>query len=128
MTTPMDALQDHIYNILASDEILMGMVSGVFDYVPEAFPLPFITIGEGTTNPGRFKGTYEVQSVVRIFSEYDGFQEAAEILARVNPHLEKKHLGVVGYKAVSFGSETSRTIVVEDLYREIQVSYRVVMR
>lgn len=127
MITPMDALQDYLYNALTSDQILMGMVSGVFDYVPEQVALPFILIGEGTTNPGRFKGTHEVKPLIRIFSEYDGFQEAAEIMARMNTHFEKKNLGVYGYKAVSFGPETSRTAVVEDSYREIQVQYRVVM-
>lgn len=128
MASPFFPLQKEIRRILESDSSLMSKITGVYDYVPERESLPFITIGEGQSQPGPWPGAWDVQSIIRIWSDYDGFKEASDILTDVDRLLSNKHLNVEGFEdAVTFSPATDDFLDIENGIRGIDATYRVIL-
>lgn len=128
MSSPFFPLQKEIYRLLTTDTTLMDKINGVFDYVPELELLPYIVIGEGQSNPGPWSGAWDVQAVIRIWSNYDGFKEVSNILVDIDRILANKHLTVEGFEdAVIFHPNTDDYIDVENGIRGIDVTFRVIL-
>lgn len=128
MSSPFFPLQKEIYRLLTNDTELMNKITGVFDYVPERELLPYVVIGEGQSSPGPWSGAWDVQAVIRIWSNYEGFKEVSDILADVYRILANKHLTVEGFEdAVIFHPNTDDYIDVESGIRGIDAMFRVIL-
>jgi len=80
--TSLSPLQTALFQRLSSDSAVTGLVTGVFDYVPEGTVFPYIRIGEPTVTPQVTKTTYgeQVSVVIHAWSQYRGKKEAYDIL------------------------------------------------
>ncbi len=92
-------LQKAIFQRLSSDSTLSGMVTGVFDQVPENQPYPYVVIGEPNELPFDTKNTFgeEISLVIHVWSKYPGKKEAYNILGACQQALAKK-LTVDGFR------------------------------
>jgi len=125
---PLDAIQDYIFSTLTADPEITSR-AGVYDYIPENVRPPFIVIGEGESSPGRTKNVTENQVIIRVISDFDGYQEASEIAEMVNNHFAYTQPTIPGYRgAAFFGPTVRRVATVEDGIREVNITYRVVVQ
>lgn len=92
-------LQQAVFQRLSSDPVLSGMVTGVFDHVPENQPFPYVVIGEPSELPFDTKSTFgeEISLVLHVWSDYAGKKEAYNILAACQKALAYR-LEVDGFK------------------------------
>jgi hypothetical protein len=124
-------IQKAVYSKLTGDITLMGMIKGVFDDVPDNQPFPYITIGEATENPFN---TFERKGrdttfTLHIWSQYNGYKEALEILDRMNTLLDNETLPIAGFSLVYCQFENAATIEESDgVTRHVPVRYRVVIQ
>lgn len=113
---------------LLANSALMSKITGVFDAVPENQAFPYVTIGDVTSIPYRtFDGFGEECTItLHIWSRYNGFREAAEILDHLNRILADTGFSVPGWEMEGCYYEFSETIRDPDgITRHIPVRYRV---
>lgn len=112
MATAEWPLQEAIYARLTGDAALMGLVSGVFDEVPEATPYPYVVLGETTENrdEAHDRSGVDAAVVLHIWSRYRGYAEAAGILREIDRLLHHADLAVDGFQKVSIFSEQHQFI------------------
>lgn len=131
MASSLWPIQQAIYSTLTGDAILVGMITGVFDHVPENQPFPYVTMGEGTEVPFRTFGRNgsETTLTMHIWSQYEGFKEALDILSRMNDLLDDQPLAVAGYSTVLLLFEHADTMLDSDgITRHVPVRYRMVVQ
>jgi hypothetical protein len=132
MSSALSPIQQAIYNRLTGDSALMTKVTGVFDYVPDNQAFPYVTLGEATSNPYRTFSRFgeEVTITCHIWSRYDGFKEALDILNEMNRLLaDKDDLSVTGYDLICCFYEFSETLRDPDgITRHVPVRYRLVVQ
>jgi hypothetical protein len=78
-------VQQGLFGKLANDGVLMGMLTAIFDQVPERTQYPYIVIGDGNAQPLATPvqlGT-NVRLRMRVFSRKPGRKEALLIMDRV---------------------------------------------
>ncbi|MED4461861.1 DUF3168 domain-containing protein [Metabacillus fastidiosus] len=92
-------LQKAIYQRLSSDPVISGMVTGVFDAVPENQAYPYVVIGEPSELPFDTKSTFgeEISIVIHVWSDYAGKKETYNILNACLKSLSYK-LDIEGFK------------------------------
>lgn len=124
MTTLFEA-QRTIYTTLRNDTTLLGLVTGVFDAVPQGTAYPFVAIGELTeVDFATFdREGSENTMTIHIWSAYDGNAEILRILDRVNELLDGKELAMAGHHLVSIEYENGVTAHDQD-YRHFVARYR----
>lgn len=78
-------IQKGIYDKLTGDTTLTNLVTGIFDEVPKDQGFPFVNIGEATENKFNTfdRQGRDVTETINIYSQYDGFKEALDILDRI---------------------------------------------
>jgi len=109
-------LQKAVFDKLDQDGTLQGLVTDVYDFVPETTVFPYVKIGVGTSvdnGTKTLKGsdfTLEVSS----FSRYRGSKEAKEIMSRVYDLLHEASLSVTGASLVFIRFEFSDVIKEND--------------
>jgi hypothetical protein len=96
-------IQTAIYDRLTTDLSLMDKITGVYDDVDQDIQFPYVTIGDSTSIPWRTQTRFgeEVTVTLHIWSRYQGYREAYEILDDLNRLLADKDLNVDGYDAVA---------------------------
>jgi len=96
-------VQKAVYSKLTGDATLIAKVTGVFDAVPDDQAFPYIAIGDETeTGFSAFsKIGKEVILTLHLWSQYQGFKQADEILVRVNELLDGAALTVTGYASTA---------------------------
>lgn len=92
-------LQQSFFKRLSEDVALKSKVKGIYDYVDENTPFPYVTIGDPTVLPFETKSSFgEVISVVlHCFSNYKGKKEAFEILNLMVQAISKEDLVIEGF-------------------------------
>lgn len=128
MATALWPLQRAVYDKLTGDETLMGLVTGVFDGVPEQQPYPYITLGSITEVPddAHDRQGLTAQVVLHIWSKYRGYYEAARILTAMDAVLDRQLLVVDGFTDVSIAQAQHQSLRDPDpTIRHINVMYRV---
>lgn len=92
-------LQKAIFQRLSSDVTLSGVVTGVFDHVPENQPYPYVVIGEPNELPFDTKTSFgeEISLVIHVWSNYPGKKEAYNILGACQRALAYK-LSLEGFR------------------------------
>ncbi|WHX19829.1 DUF3168 domain-containing protein [Streptomyces malaysiensis subsp. malaysiensis] len=130
MTTALWPLQQAVVQNLRADAPLMALVSGIWDEVPEQAAFPYVTVGSITelVDDAHDQRGLTTTLVLHIWSKYQGFREAAEILAAVDAVLDRQPLAVTGYKDVSVAHQQHTELRDPDPeIRHINVTYRVWM-
>lgn len=121
-------LQVAVRQRLLADPILMAKIKGVFDSVPNDQAFPYVTIGDVTSSPYRTFDRFgeECTITLHIWSRYNGFKEAAEILDDLNRILADTVFSVPGWDMEACYYNFSETLRDPDgITRHIPVRYRV---
>ncbi|MFG2683163.1 DUF3168 domain-containing protein [Streptomyces sp. NPDC048392] len=133
MTAPstMGPVQEALYGALTGDATLMALISGVYDFVPETAPFPYIKIGEATEVPDNSHGHFGRQTVVtlHVWTRARGHSKGQEIGARVTALLDHQPLTVEGQHHVVTRFEFSQTLTDPEPpgdIRHLVLRYRVV--
>jgi len=110
--TSFNPVQGAVYAVLTGDAVLRGMVSGVYDEVPERAAPPYIRIGEAYEIPDNAHGVLGRQTIVtvHIWSRQRGFSEATAIADRVSAVLDHQPLSVPGRHHVATRYEFGQTV------------------
>lgn len=127
--SPMDEIHAAVYEVLSGDATLAGMVSGVWDEVPEGTAYPYVTIGEDLEQPDNSHDRHGWQTVLtlHVWSKRRGSTEAKRIASRVIALLDHQPLTVDGYHHVVTRYEFSQTLRdPEQHVRHIPIRFRVV--
>ena len=122
------ALQVAVRSRLIADQTLMAKVKGIFDAVPDNQTFPYVTIGDVTSVPNRTLDKFgeECTITLHIWSRYNGFKEAAEILNDLNRLLADEVFSVSGWQMEGCYYDFSETLRDPDgITRHIPVRYRV---
>jgi hypothetical protein len=91
--------QDGIRDALLADVPLMDLINGVFDWVNEKQPYPYIVIGEAVETPSNAHDRFgsEVLETLHIWDRNRGFASSLTIAARVVQVLDHTPLTIVGH-------------------------------
>jgi len=118
MNSAIIPLRQALYNRLTGDATLAGMVTGVFDYVPETQEFPYIYIGEFTevsnhtfTREGRI-----VTGALHVWSEQKSDMELLEIVDRLTTLLDHNEFAVNGWHMVI--SKVMSSLIVRERLRQ----------
>lgn len=112
MSSPAGAIQAALYNRLVSDSTLMGMITGVFDHVPEDEIHPYVTLGEGTEIPDNALSELgkENTQTLHAWVRERGTKTGQDILNRVSQLLDQQPLSVGGHHLVAVRFEYAETL------------------
>jgi hypothetical protein len=93
------AVQKAVRDALIADTQLMSLITGVFDFVDERQPYPYIETGHAVETPDNAHDRHSSSTLVtlHIWSQGRGFAEALTIAARVIQALDHTPLTVVGH-------------------------------
>jgi len=109
-------LQKAVFDKLDQDGTLQGLVTDVYDFVPESTAFPYVKVGEETSIDN---GTKTLQGnehtlVIHTFSRYRGSKEVKEIMSRIYALLHESSLSVSGASLVNLRFEFSDVIKEND--------------
>ncbi|MFD3929532.1 DUF3168 domain-containing protein [Streptomyces sp. NPDC058614] len=103
MTTPLPGLaslptRDAVLAALTADAPLMSLVEGVFDWVTEKQPYPYIDLGESFEAPDNAHDRYgaQVLQTLHVWSKYRGYAQAVTIAQRIVLVLDHTPLTIDG--------------------------------
>ena len=110
------ALQERIYSTLNGDSTLGGLITGVFDGVPDGQTLPIVVIGEQTSNDNGSKTLDGRDYIfnVDVFSDYRGMKEIKNIQKEIYRLLHESSLSVSGASFVDCRCEFTTDILEDD--------------
>ncbi len=123
----LEQLQPAIVAKLKGDATLMGMITGVFDHVPQGQAFPYIQVGEATETPRNTFGRKgrEATLTIHIYSQYQGFKEGLQIYSKVDDLLDGEPLQLSTFQLVFLQNDGTNTIIGPDgITRQIPVQYR----
>lgn len=115
-TDPADALQAGLFALLGGDATLAGLVSGVYDGVPEDKEPAWVTIGDVQSLPDGVHGREGRQTAATIhtWTRGDGYSPTNAIGARIVALLWHRHADldplVAGHKVWKVEHEFSQTL------------------
>jgi len=123
-------VQDAVLAALKADAALMALIGGVFDWVPEDQPYPYIVIGEAIETPDNSHDSHGSNLVItlHVWSKYRGYAQALTIAARVRALLEHRPLTVAGHRHVATYYVSQQTITDPEPpgdIRHVPISFRV---
>ncbi|MYS74169.1 DUF3168 domain-containing protein [Streptomyces sp. SID5926] len=124
-------VQTAVYGRLKGDATLAGMISGIYDYVPEDVAYPFVVIGEALETPDNRHGGFGRETVVtlHVWSRYQGYSQALRIGARVTALLDHQPLTIEGLDHIATRFEFSQTLTDPEPpgdIRHLVLRYRIV--
>jgi hypothetical protein len=124
-------VQQAIYAKLTGDPTLMGLINGVWDYVPEKDAYPYLVIGEAVETPDNRHGGFGRQTVVtlHVWTQYHGHSKGLAIGARVTALLDHQPLTITGADHISTRFEFSQTLTDPEPpgdIRHLVLRYRIV--
>jgi hypothetical protein len=78
-------IQKALYEKLSADATLMGIISGVYDHVPERSEFPYITIGDIAASDNSRLGMqgHVVSANLNVYSRGKGRKEVLAVMDRV---------------------------------------------
>ncbi len=104
MSTPVPGLaalpvRDAVRTALTADAQLTALVKGVFDWVGEQQPYPYIVLGDSFETPANAHDRFgaEVLQTLHVWSQYRGFAQALQISTRVLQVMDHTPLTVDGH-------------------------------
>ncbi len=112
-------MQHALYTKLHGDAVLMGMVTGVYDAVPQKTVLPYIVIGDGQCRglAADAVNLSELALEIDVWSEATGRKTVLTILNRLFALLHLGTLTLSGYQLVALRCEQADALVAEEATR-----------
>lgn len=126
-STPLLEIQSAVYQRLSGDGELSGMVTGVFDGVPESQTHPYVELGEAIETPRNTSNDFgrEVVVTLHIWDRYRGFARCLAIANRITALLDHQAMVLPGHQVVSVRHEFSQTLKDPDPeIRHVPVRFR----
>lgn len=116
MSLALYKLQQALYARLNGDGVLMGMIEGIHDTVPQQATFPYVVIGDGQQDdvPSSGLNTYRCTLEIELFSRSKGRKEALLVLDRIYALLHRNVLSVDGYECIVIRCEQVQTEVLLD--------------
>jgi len=112
--SPIHPVQTAIYQRLKADPVLAGMVTGVYDYVPEGTAYPYVRIGDHLSIPDNTHDTYgrEITTTIHIWTRSRGNAQGQAIAARIGELLDHRPRDLVasGHRVVSIRLEFDQVL------------------
>lgn len=112
-------LQKGLFSKLNGDGVLMGMVAGIYDAVPQMAALPYIIIGDGRSSAVAADGVSvtECRLDLQIYTDVGGRKTALNIMNRIHALLHLGALTLTGYQLVLLRVEQAATELAEQARR-----------
>lgn len=131
VVSPMAPVQAAVLQRLKTDSALSALITGVYDYLPEETPFPYVMVGEATDTADNSHDRFGRQTVVtlHVWSQYRGYAQALRIADRVTALLDHQPLTIVGLAHVVTRFEFSQTLTDPEppgTIRHVVLRYRVV--
>lgn len=128
---PMLPIQQALYAALTADTMLMSLITGVYDYVPEDVVFPYVAIGEATEIPDNRHGGFGRQTTVtlHVWTRHRGHSKGLAIGSRVTALLDHQPLAITGAAWVATRFEFSQTLTDPEPpgdVRHLVLRYRVI--
>lgn len=97
-------IQKAAYGSLIADSTLMGLVTGVYDHVPQDTAFPYVAFErmESLDRSNRVTTVTEITMVMGVYSRERGSKTALAIMAEIKARLNRAALSVSGYTLHSF--------------------------
>lgn len=114
---PADAIQVGLFQLLSGDVTLAGLVTGVYDAVPEAAEPNYVVIGEMISTPDGAHGSHgrqtsaTVHTWTRAQSHAPGNTIGARVAALLNRQAATLDALVAGHKVWMVEHEFAQTLV-----------------
>lgn len=111
--SPLAPVQQAIYDRLVGDPTLAGMVTGVFDFVPEGAVYPYVVVGEVVVTPDNRHGGFgrSIAATLHIWTRGRGNAEGLAVEDRVTQLLDHQPLALIGHRTVEVRYEFSQTLI-----------------
>ncbi len=108
-------MQHALYTKLHGDGVLMGMVSGVYDVVPQQVVLPYVVIGDGAQQvvPTDSAALTECRLTLHVWTDTGGRKSALTIMNRLYALLHLGTMTLSGYQLVLLRCEQAETLLTE---------------
>ena len=108
-------VQRALYTKLGGDGVLMGMVTGVYDAVPQKTALPYVVIGDGRANvePADELNITELQMQIDVWGDATGRKKVLTILNHIFALMHLGTLALAGYQQVLLRCEQADTEIAE---------------
>ncbi len=108
-------VQRALYGKLHADGVLMGMVGGVYDTVPQGAALPYVVIGDGLQNVVAADGVSVAQCRLGldVWTDVGGRKTALAIMNRIFALVHLGTLTMSGYQLVLLRCEQAETTLIE---------------
>lgn len=92
MSTKMFEIQQKIFQSLQANQTLIAKVVGVYDFVPEKTPLPYVTFGKIGSLPltSKIENGESVIVTIDIWSEGKGRKEVVDIMSEIENILKNE--------------------------------------
>lgn len=105
-------LQTAIYTVLDGDATLGGLVTGVFDFVPEGQQKPYVVVGEAYATPRNSQDRYGRRNTetIHVWSDHLGYSEVNTIMDRIVELLDHQSLTVTDHDVVLANLDFSQTL------------------
>lgn len=112
-TTPLLDIQQAIYARLTGDATLMGLVTGVFDHVPEDVDHPYVTIAESIESPDNRHGGFGRSTLItpQVWTRSRGHAQGLEIAGHIIRLLDHQSLSIAGHHTVSVRYELAQPLI-----------------
>ncbi len=110
-TLALNSVQQGLYSKLIGDGVLMDMIAGVFDAVPERTAMPYIIIGDGVAKEAAALESASVQCelVIDVWTDAAGRKTALTIMNRIYGLLHQGTLSLSGFEVILMRCEEAAT-------------------
>lgn len=112
----LQAVQQALYTKLTGDAVLMDLVEGVHDAVPQQAGLPYLVIGDGSAEemPQVQTMVSECAMALHVWTGGGGRKTALSILNRLHGLLHQGVLGFTGFTLIAMRCTRAETQVDAD--------------
>ena len=112
----MMAVQKSLHSRLTADATLMGLVEGVYDYVPQDAAYPYVTLGDAQVEnqSTSTNALYRIRLQLHVYSRAKGRKEIHEIMHRVHALLHDATPSVSGHDVVDMKFQRSDVALLRD--------------
>jgi hypothetical protein len=123
-------VQDAVRAALQADTALMDLVKGIFDWVEEKQPYPYVKIGQALETPDNTHDSHGSRTLItlHVWSQHRGYAPALTIASRVRALLEHRPLTIAGHRHVATYFVSQQTITDPEPpgdIRHVPISFRV---
>jgi hypothetical protein len=107
----LNTIQQALYSKLSGDGVLMGMITGLFDAVPERTTLPYVIIGDGIERNESALGdtTARCELNVHVWTDTAGRKSALTIMNRIYGLLHHGTMSIDGFELIILQCEEAAT-------------------